>query len=335
MELVSARRDVALVMMEHRMSERQACRLLDVDRSTYRYQAQPDRNVELREALVALARQLPRFGYRRLWAILTARHGWKVSIKRIHRLYRQEGLMVRRLKRKRLKGVAPVNPLLTRPNQEWALDFVSDGLAGGRALRALTMVDSFTRECPVIEVNSGISSRQVTRALDRVIEQRGTPTSLRCDNGPEFTSRHFIAWCAEKKIELMHIQPGRPMQNGHVESFNGRLRDECLNANWFLNLADARRRIETWRREYNAERPHSSLAYRTPEEYAKACSELTSRMAAIPPSRPSALVDRTAVLAGKGSLTAASSRTRPCPLRAAVQQDILATGGSGGMAIGR
>jgi putative transposase len=182
MELVSARRDVALVMMEHRMSERQACRLLDVDRSTYRYQAQPDRNVELREALVALARQLPRFGYRRLWAILTARHGWKVSIKRIHRLYRQEGLMVRRLKRKRLKGVAPVNPLLTRPNQEWALDFVSDGLAGGRALRALTMVDSFTRECPVIEVNSGISSRQVTRALDRVIEQRGTPTSLRCDN---------------------------------------------------------------------------------------------------------------------------------------------------------
>jgi putative transposase len=335
MELVSARRDVALVMVEHHLSERQACRLLDVDRSTNRYESRPDRNAELREALVTLARQQPRFGYRRLWVILTTRHGWDVSIKRVHRLYRQERLMVRRLKRKRLKGIVPIHPLITRPNQEWALDFVSDALSNGRALRALTMVDSFTRECPVIVVNTGISSRQVTRALDRVIEERGTPGALRCDNGPEFTSRHFIAWCAERKITLIHIQPGRPMQNGHVESFNGRLRDECLNANWFLNLADARRKIEAWRREYNTERPHSSLAYRTPKEYAKACSGLTSRMAAIPPDRPSALADRTAVLAGKGSLNAASSRTRPCPLRAAVQEDILATGGSGGMATGR
>jgi putative transposase len=326
---------VALVMEEHHLSERQACRLLDVDRSTYRYEAGPDRNAKLREALVTLARQQPRFGYRRLWAILTKRDGWKVSIGRVHRLYRQEGLVVRRLKRKHLKGMAPVNPLLARPNQEWALDFVSDALASGRALRALTMVDSFTRECPAIEVHTGISSRQVTRTLERVIDERGTPGSLRCDNGPEFTSRHFIGWCAEKKITLIHIQPGRPMQNGHVESFNGRLRDECLNANWFVNLGEARQRIERWRREYNSERPHSSLAYRTPEEYAKTCSELTSRMAAIPPGRPSASGDRTAVLAGKGSLIAASSRTRPCPLRAAVQETILATGGSGGMAKGR
>jgi len=335
MELVSARRDVALVMGEHHLSERQACRLLEVDRSAYRYESRPDRNAALREALVSLARQQPRFGYRRLWVILTTRLGWDVNIKRVHRLYRQEGLMVRRLKRKRLRGIAPINPLITGPNQEWALDFISDALANGRALRALTMVDSFTRECPVIELNTGISSRQVTRALDRVITERGTPGALRCDNGPEFTSRYFIAWCAEKKIALIHIQPGRPMQNGHVESFNGRLRDECLNANWFLNLADARHKVEAWRRDYNAERPHSSLAYRTPEEYAKACSELTSRMAATPPDRPPASGDRTAVLAGQGSLIAASLRTRPCPLRAAVQEDILATGGSGGMATGR
>jgi putative transposase len=218
MELVSARRDVALVMVEHHLSERQACRLLEVDRSVYRYASRPDRNAALREALVSLARQQPRFGYRRLWVILTTRLGWDVSIKRVHRLYRQEGLMVRRLKRKRLRGIAPIRPLITRPNQEWALDFVSDALANGRALRALTMVDSFTRECPVIELNTGISSRQVTRTLDRVIEERGMPGALRCDNGPEFTSRHFIAWCAEKKIALIHIQPGRPMQNGHVET---------------------------------------------------------------------------------------------------------------------
>ena len=181
----------------------------------------------------------------------------------------------------------PANPLLTAPNHEWALDFVSDALASGRGLRALTIVDSYTRECPAIEVGSGICSRQVTRTLERIMEGRGKPKSLRCDNGPEFTSRHFLTWCEEQGIALNHIKPGKPMQNGHVESFNGRLRDECLNASWFLNLADAKRKIESWREEYNAERPHSSLAYRTPAEFAKTCSELTSRMVATPPDRPS------------------------------------------------
>jgi putative transposase len=276
---VSVRRDVTLVMTEHRLSERRACRLLEVDRATYRYEARPDRNADLREALIEAANQNRRFGYRRLWVVLTKRHGWKVSIGRVHRLCQQERLTVPRLKRKRLRGLAPINPLLTRPNQEWSLDFVTDSLASGRVLRVLTVVDSFTRECPVIEVNTGISGQQVTRALDRVIEQRGAPTALRCDNGPEFTSRHFIGWCEEKKIAVNYIQPGRPMQNGYVESFNGRFRDECLNASWFLNMADARHKIETWRQNYNAERPHSSLDYRTPEEFANACSELTSRMA--------------------------------------------------------
>jgi putative transposase len=277
---------VTLVTTEHRLSERQACRLLEVNRSTYRYQPRPDHNESLREALLEVARQKPRYGYRRVWIELTRKHGWDVSVGRVHRLYRAEGLMVRRLKRKRLKSTAPLNPLLTRPNQEWALDFVTDALSNGRALRALTMVDSFTRECPAIEVDTGISSRQVTRTLERVIDERGLPKAVRCDNGPEFTSRHFIGWCAERKIELIHIQPGRPMQNGHVESFNGRLRDECLNANWFVNLAHARRQIETWRKEYNAERRHSSLDYRTPEEFARDCSELTSRMGALPPAPP-------------------------------------------------
>lgn len=261
-------------MTEHQLSERHACRLLKIDRSTYRYEAQPDRSAELREALIALARQKPRYGYRRLWAILL-RRGWKANVKRIYRLYREEGLMVRRLKRKRLSRIAAANPLLVKPNQEWALDFVSDALGNGRGLRALTVVDSFTRECPVITVNTGISGQQVTRALENVIEQRGTPQGLRCDNGPEFTSRHFIAWCEERRIPVTYIQPGRPMQNGHVESFNGRFRDECLNANWFLNLGDAQRKVEAWRREYNSERPHSSLDYRTPEEFARVCEDLS------------------------------------------------------------
>jgi putative transposase len=181
---VSARRDVALLMAEHRLSERHACRLLELDRTTYRYEARPDRNSELREALVALARQKPRYGYRRLWALLT-RRGWQVNEKRIYRLYREEGLMVRRLKRKRVTRERATETLLSAPNQEWALDFVSDALASGRGLRGLTIVDSYTRECPAIEVATGICSRVVTRTLERIIGERGQAriTALRQRTG--------------------------------------------------------------------------------------------------------------------------------------------------------
>ncbi len=189
-------------------------------------------------------------------------------MKRIYRLYREEHLTVRRLKRKRLSRVTPPVSALTAANQEWAIDFVTDALATGRSFRALTIVDSFTRECPAIEVDSCLSGHRVTRVLDRVIEQRGTPAAIRCDNGPEFTSRHFLSWCEERKIQLIFIPPGRPMQNGHIESFNGRLRDECLNANWFTTLADAKSKIEAWREDYNTERPHSALGYLSPEEFA-------------------------------------------------------------------
>jgi putative transposase len=318
-------------MAEHGLSQRHACRLLEVDRSTYRYEPRPDRNAQLRVALKEAARQRPRFGYRRLWVLLTERQGFRASIGRVHRLYREEGLAVRRQKRKRLQGSMPINPLISQPNQEWALDFVTDAISNGRALRALTMVDSYTRECPAIEVDTGISSRQVTRTLERVIAERGLPGSLRCDNGPEFTSRHFLAWCAQKKIELVHIQPGKPMQNGHVESFNGRLRDECLNASWFVNLADARAKIENWRQQYNADRPHSSLDYRTPQEFAKTCSELTSRMAANPPAPP---VELSGSHDGARRQGFATPRKTGAPLPAARRRagEGIATGGSGGMA---
>jgi putative transposase len=259
---------VALVIEEFAMSERQACKLLEVDRSSYRYEPLPRDDGRLREEMVALAKQKPRYGYRRL-GVLLERRGWKMNHKKLYRLYREEHLAVRRLRRKRLLRPAAPVAQLTRANQEWAMDFVMDGLATGRAVRALTAVDEYTRECLAIEVDSCLSSRRATRVLEWVIQQRGKPEAIRCDNGPEFTSRHFLAWCEEQQIRLIHIQPGRPMQNGRVESFNGRLRDECLNANWFSTMNEAKRKIEAWREEYNRERPHSSLGYRTPEEFAR------------------------------------------------------------------
>jgi putative transposase len=239
-----------------------------MDRGTYRYEPRPDHNAKLREEMIALARQKPRYGYRRLHVVLE-RRGQKTSPMRLFRLYQAAGLAVRRQRRKRLTRPAAAQSLQVRPNQEWALDFVSDSLATGRGFRMLTVVDAFTRECLGLDVDTSLSSRRVTRELDRIIEQRGKPESIRCDNGPELTSRHILGWSEEQKICLIHIQPGRPMQNGHIESFNGRLRNECLNPNWFHNLADARRKIATWRNEYNTERPHSSLGYRTPNEFAE------------------------------------------------------------------
>jgi len=310
---------VAFVVSEFHYSERQACKLMALDRTSYRYRPRPDHNAELRIGLIAVARQKPRYGYRRLHALLE-RRGCKASPQRVWRLYRKEHLAVRRLKRKRLVRPAPEGVLLTRANQEWAIDFVADGLATGRGLRMLTVVDSFTRECPAIEVDTGLSSRRVTRVLDWIISQRDTPEVIRCDNGPEFTSRHFLVWCEEKGIRLLHIQPGRPMQNGHVESFNGRFRDECLNHNWFTTLADAKEKIERWRMEYNGERPHSSLAYRTPEEYAQACSGLTNGMGgtAIPTDRPSTVSESQNGTRGQGFADAAPP-ARPGPLRAVLQ----------------
>ena len=282
-------------MAEFGYSERAACKLIGIDRSAYRYGARPDRNEKLRADLIEAAKQKPRYGYRRLWAVLS-RRGWSINPKRVYRLYRQEHLTVRRLRRKRIQRGSAPPPQILRPNQEWAIDFVSDALGSGRGIRFLTLVDSYTRECPAIEVDGSLSSGRVTRVLERVIASRGAPASLRCDNGPEFTSRHFVAWCEERKITLVHIEPGKPMQNPHSESFNGRFRDEFLNATWFGNLPDAKRKTESWRQEYNTERPHSSMAYRTPWAFAADCSNIfaqssgpTSGMSVIPPGRPPTL----------------------------------------------
>ena len=214
-----------------------------------------------------LADEKPRFGYRRLHVLLR-RTGQIVNHKRVQRVYRAAGLCVGRLRRKRLARAYASPPRLSAPNEEWAIDFVSDVTANGRRLRVLSVVDAFTRECLALETDTSMPSRRVTRVLEKIIGQRGAPRYLRSDNGPEVSSRHYLAWCIERSIGAVHIQPGKPMQNGHVESFNGRLRDECLNASWFRNLWDARRRIGQWRTEYNEQRPHSSLDYRTPAEFA-------------------------------------------------------------------
>lgn len=239
-----------------------------MDRASYRYEPRPDRNAELREELVKLARQKPRYGYRRLHAVLESR-GQAVNVKRVYRLYVEQGLALRRRRRKRLAREQVIGPRLVRANQEWAMDFIVDGLANGRMIRILSVVDAFTRECLALEADTSLGSDRITRELDRLIEHRGQPESVRSDNGPEFTSRRMLGWAEERKISLIHIQPGRPMQNGQVESFHGRLRDECLNANWFRTLNDVRRTLDSWCQEYNCERPHSSLAYRTPAEFSR------------------------------------------------------------------
>jgi len=251
---------------EHAFSERRACGLVLLAVSSYRYQSRRD-DEPLRRRLVELAREKPRFGYRRL-GVLLRRTGEAVNHKRVHRVYREAGLSLRRKKRKHCVRVGQPLRSCTGANQEWALDFVHDAVECGRAIRVLSVVDAYTRECLALEVDTSFASRRVTRVLEGIIAERGQPLAIRCDNGPELTSRHFLAWCVEQRIELVHIQPGKPTQNAHVESFNGRLREECLNVSWFQNLFDARRKIAAWRRDYNEERPHSSLDYRTPKEFA-------------------------------------------------------------------
>ena len=256
---------------EYAFSERRACRVLQVPVSTFRYHP-VSKDDDLRERLQTLARERPRFGYRRLQALMG--DDPVVNHKRVFRVYQEAGLAVKRRRRKRLVRVG--NPLqaVAFPNEEWALDFVSDAMATGRRIRFLNAADAYTRECVALEVDTSFASLRVTRVLDKVIAERGRPGRIRCDNGPEFTSRHFLAWCKDRAIELAYIQPGRPMQNGRLESLNGKLRDEFLNVSWFQNLFDARHQAAEWRRDYNEVRPHSSLAYRTPAAFAKTAADL-------------------------------------------------------------
>ena len=252
------------------MSERRACELLDVDRSSYRYRPRADRNVELRQRMMELAGERPRFGYRRLWLLLNDERG-PINRKRVERLYHEAGLKLRRRSRKRLKIRVLDKPILTAPNQEWSMDFVHDQLATGQRFRTFTVVDNFTRECLALEVDTSLPSLRVIRVLEQIAEHRALPQVIRTDNGPEFTSRRFLSWSVQKRVRATTIQPGKPVQNPYIESFNGRFRDECLNMNWFANLNDARWKVQQWRLDYNSVRPHSSLSYRSPEAFRRSC----------------------------------------------------------------
>jgi putative transposase len=234
--------------------------------SSYRYRSRRSDQF-LREKLLRLAREKPRYGYRRL-QVLLEREGDKVNHKRLLRVYREAGLCLKRKKRRHCVRVGTPRPQLTAANQEWALDFAHDVLAAGRTIRVLSVVDAFTRECLALEVDTGFASRRVTRVLEAIIAHRGRPQAIRSDNGPEFTSRHYLSWAMEWRVDLLHIQPGKPIQNAHVESFHGRLREECLRVSWFKNLLDAKKKVTAWKMEYNEQRPHSSLGYRTPVEFA-------------------------------------------------------------------
>jgi putative transposase len=256
------------------VSQRRACGLIGLGRSSLRYRPQPPKDEALGRRLAELARQRGRFGYRRLHVLLR-REGYPVNHKRVLRLYRLAGLGLRQQKRKRMPGVARGRPQLpSQPNECWALDFVSDTLAWGRRIRCLTVVDCFTREAPAIELDTSLPGARVVRVLEALSNQRGLPTTIVMDNGPELTSRVLDQWAYEHGVALRFIDPGKPVQNAFIESFNGRFRDECLNQHWFVNLAQARRIVEAWRLDYNRARPHSALGYLTPEEYAQQIGQI-------------------------------------------------------------
>jgi putative transposase len=247
-------------------------RLIPVERMTLRYLHHRDPQEALRVRLRELAGSRVRYGYRRL-TVLLKREGWDVNAKRIYRIYTEEGLIVRTQKRReRAQRQRVAVGQAARPNQKWSMDFVAQRLPDGRWIRVLTVVDQFTRECVTLFADNALSGEKVATALDKVIALRGAPASITVDNGTEFTSKALDLWAYRNGVHLDFIRPGKPVENGYIESFNGRLRDECLNVEVFFNLADARRKLHLWRRDYNYHRPHSALADRTPAEFAAQCS---------------------------------------------------------------
>jgi len=271
---------VAEVMASHHLSQRRACGLIGITRRGFGRRPGPDRAHELRQRLRALAEARRRWGCPMLYRVLR-REGLEVNHKRIERLYREEGLSLRRRRgRKRRSHLRVARDRPTAINHTWAVDFVHDGLSDGRRFRALTVIDEFSRECLAVEVGASLTGERVTRVLQRLCELRAVPTVIRSDNGPEFRGRVMDEWAYRRGVRLQFIEPGKPIQNAFIESFNSRLREECLNEQVFRSLDDARRKIEQWRIQYNRERPHSSLGYLAPEEFAASQKEVRSEPAA-------------------------------------------------------
>jgi putative transposase len=255
---------------EHHLSERRACRLVGLSRDSYRHPPEPDALTrKLAGRIVEIAHVRRRFGYRRIHDLLRPEFPG-VNHKRVWRLYSAANLAVRKRKKVRRPPAerVPLQVAVT-VNEVWSMDFVSDSLANGRRLKCLTVADDFSHECVDITVDYGISGEYVTRLLDRAAVFRGYPAAVRTDNGPEFTSRAFIAWTIKHRVRHLLIEPGKPMQNGYIESFNGKFRDECLNEHWFQTLQQAREAIAHWRRDYNEVRPHGTIGRIPPARFAE------------------------------------------------------------------
>jgi putative transposase len=221
----------------------------------------------LRRRLRELATQRRRFGSPRRHVLLK-REGLVINHKRTERIYKEEGLALRRKRRRKgTAGARVVVPVPERPNQKWSMDFVADSIVTGQRFRALAIVDDYSRECPAIEVDTSLGGRRVVGVMEKLAEMRGLPEIITVDNGPEFAGKALDEWAYREGVKLDFIRPGEPIENAFAESFNGRLRDECLNNNWFLNLKHAREVIESWRKDYNTTRPHSSLGRLTPQEF--------------------------------------------------------------------
>jgi transposase InsO family protein len=265
-------REVVNRLREKGMSQRAACRHLGVDRTSMRYEPKGEArlNALIREELKRLARRHRRYGSPRMTALLR-REGYGVNHKRVERLWREESLSLPRARRRRRRGggLRDRPQPATRPGEVWSYDFIFDRTQGGRKLKILTVIDEFTRECLELRVEARIKSRDVLETLDELMTERGVPRYTRSDNGPEFIARELTDWLKEKGIEPIFIEPGSPWQNGFVESFHGKLRDECLEEEIFWTRAEAQVIVDWYREVYNEQRPHSSLGYQTPAEVAQ------------------------------------------------------------------
>ena len=248
--------------------------MLQLQRSSYQYRSRKDEQAALRIRIRDLAQARVSYGYQRIHVLLQ-REGWKVNHKRVYRLYREEGLTMRSKRpRRHVSACRRVErPLAIQPNEGWSMDFMSDELFDGRRLRLLTLVDNFTRESLAIEVNDHIGGHKVEEVLMQLGKERKFPRTIRVDNGPEFVSKALDQWAYLNSVKLDFSRPGKPTDNGLIEAFNGRLRQECLNESWFLSLEDAREKVESWRQQYNRERPHSALGNMAPLEYALVTSK--------------------------------------------------------------
>jgi putative transposase len=255
-------------MQDEGLSERRACALAGQPRTTQRYRVRPQKDGHVRSRLRALSVRWPRYGTPRLTFLIRKELG-AVNHKRIERIYREEKLQLPRKRKGKRRGASTREPLAnpTRPNECWAMDFVNESFESGRRFRTFTLIDVFTRECLALESDTSISGERVARVLSRVAGERALPDAIMVDNGTEFTSKAMLNWSQDTEVRLAFIEPGKPTQNGYIESFNGKLRDECLNQHYFAGLHDAREKLGRWRDIYNQQRPHSSIQNETQQAY--------------------------------------------------------------------